>query len=99
MSLNSEKSIFNNPGLIGATTAIITSVPITAYLGAVFGTTYNMRVAIYGGFLLWIIIGAISIVYITRSSKKTITLPGFFLWFISTWLWPIPVLTWILKKK
>lgn len=99
MSFNHRNSIFFNPGLVGATLAVIVSVPVTAYLGSLFGNTYNMRVAIYGGLLLWVILGAVSIVYITRKSSKPLTASSLVLWFISTWLWPIPVLTWYLKKS
>ena len=49
-----KKSSISLSGLFGACIAVATSVPITAYLGASFGDTYNMRVAIYGGLLLWV---------------------------------------------
>ena len=91
MSVSKKPSFFGS-ALAGACLAVIASVPLTAYLGAAFGDTYNARVAIYGGFLLWVLIGAVAVFMITRTSDKPLSAKGVLLWFVSTWLWPIPVL-------
>lgn len=86
-------------GLFGASIAVATSVPITAYLGASFGDTYNMRVAIYGGLLLWVVTGAVAVFLMTCRAESKFSACHILLWFISTWLWPIPLLMWKLRAK
>lgn len=94
-----KKSSISLSGLFGASIAVATSVPITAYLGASFGDTYNMRVAIYGGLLLWVVTGAVAVFLMTCRAESKFTAGHILLWFISTWLWPIPLLMWKLRAK
>lgn len=91
----------NNFGssLLGACLAIIVSVPLTAWLGSQFADTYNTRVAIYGGLLLWVIVGAVSIFQVTKNSNSPFSTRQTLLWFISTWLWPIPLLMWFFSQN
>lgn len=99
MSLPNKNQRLIGASIIGACLAVISSIPLTAYLGSLFGDTYNMRVAIYGGLLLWVVVGAISIFCITyKNPNQQLSLRHILLWFVSTWLWPIPVLMSKLKK-
>lgn len=92
MSLHQKKSFFGAP-LAGVCLAIVVSVPLSACLASFCGDTYNMRVTVYGGLLLWIVIGAVSVFFLSQNSQRcALNFRWFFLWFISTWLWPIPVL-------
>lgn len=98
MSLKKDQNEFFGAQLAGASLAVVASVPLAAWLGSCFGDTYNSRVAIYGGLLLWAIIGAVSIYFITRNGAARFSAVRLLLWFVSTWLWPIPVAMWWLKK-
>ena len=69
-----KKSSISLSGLFGACIAVATSVPITAYLGASFGDTYNMRVAIYGGLLLWVVTGAVAMFYFALAAAMRLAL-------------------------
>ena len=91
MSLSNKNNRLFGGELAGSCLAVIASVPLTAWLGRLFGTTYDMRVAIYGGLLLWVVVGAVSIFLITLGKIG--------LWFVSTWLWPIPLAMHCLKNK
>ena len=99
MSLSNKNNRLFGGELAGSCLAVIASVPLTAWLGRLFGTTYDMRVAIYGGLLLWVVVGAVSIFLITRGSAVRLTLGKIGLWFVSTWLWPIPLAMHCLKNK
>ena len=98
MSLKRVPNEFFGAPLAGASLAVIVSVPLTAWLGSCFGDTYNTRVAIYGGLLLWAIVGAVSTYLVTRKSLAKFSFRNFLLCFASAWLWPIPVIMWRLKK-
>lgn len=100
MSLNQNKQPLIGPALIGACLAVVVSVPTAAYLGSLFGNSYNMRALIYCGLLLWSIIGAIVIFMITRrAEQKNISLGFILLWFISAWLWPLLAITNVVKRN
>lgn len=90
MSLkNSEPSFFGN-ALIGACCAVGTSVPVSAYLAAFIGDSYQVRVIVYGLILLWVISGAITIFFKTyRAETRGISIRFIVLWFFSVWLWPL----------
>ncbi len=90
MSLkNTEPSFFGN-ALIGACCAIGTSVPVSAYLAAFIGDSYQVRVIVYGLILLWVISGAITIFFKTyRAETRGISIRFIVLWFFSVWLWPL----------
>lgn len=98
MSLQNKSSSWNS-ALLGASLAVIASVPLTAWLGSLFGNTYNMRVAIYGGLLLWVLVGTGVIVFVTWGKSTAFSFKLLTLWFVSTWLWPIPLVAWWLKQK
>lgn len=97
---NKKQQQFFGPSLVGACLAVIASVPVTAYLASLFGSTYNLRAGIYCGMLLWIVVGAVSVFLLTQKSETQTLSPRFILlWFLSTWLWPIPVLMGMLRKS
>lgn len=76
--------------LLGIALCFAVSVPLTAYIGSIFGDTYNLRVLIYAGQLLWLVAGSASILYATRGASERRASIGFLiLCFVSIWLWPI----------
>ena len=95
--MSENKTFFGN-ALIGACLAILTSVPVSAYIAGFIGDDYQTRVLIYGGFLLWVISGAICIFFRTyKGEKNSLSLRFVILWFFSVWLWPI--LLWVTKDR
>ncbi len=85
--------------LLGIALAVGISVPITAYVGSLFGDTYNQRVMIYGGQLLWLVAGSFCVAFITRGAVERPANFGFLLLcFISVWLWPLVLLMWLAKR-
>lgn len=90
MSFKSNTPNFMGNALIGACCAIISSVPLSAYIASFVGDSYNTRVIVYGLILLWVIAGAIAIFFKTyKNESQKISLRFIFLWFLSVWLWPI----------
>lgn len=86
--------------MLGACLAVVTSVPAAAFLAAALGSTYNTRVIIYGGLLLWAVIGAISIFILTKEARdRPMSLGQILLWFVSAWLWPLLVAAHIFSKR
>lgn len=86
--------------LLGIAVSVGLSVPLTAYLGSLFGDTYNERVMIYGGQLLWLIAGSFCIFYVTRNARERPATLGFLaLCFLSIWLWPIVLAMHELQKR
>lgn len=101
MSLNQSNKPFVGPALVGACLAVVTSVPVAAFLGSAAGDTYQMRALIYCGLLLWSVVGAVSIFCITyRSEKRQSLSAGYILlWFASAWLWPLLVVTHLIRSR
>ena len=90
MSLNDHSPTFLGNALIGACCAILISVPLSAYLASFLGDTYLVRVWVYGGFLMWVIAGAITIFFRTyKGEKNQLSIRFIVLWFFSIWLWPL----------
>ena len=81
------------PALVGICLGMILSIPIAALLARYFGDTYHIRVWIYGGILLWCILG--SIVVFTKTYKleqQTLSFQRIIKWCIVMWLWPLLLL-------
>ncbi len=100
MSLKQNKKTLIGPALVGSCLAVVISVPVAAYLGSIFGDSYNMRALIYCGLLFWAVAGAIVIYLITRQAEEKNMSSGYILlWFVSAWLWPLLAVTWYIKKS
>lgn len=86
--------------LLGACLAVITSVPAAAFLAAACADTYQVRALVYLGLLLWAVVGAIAIFCVTRhAADKPFTLRHCVIWFVSAWLWPVLIATWLMQRK
>ena len=93
MSLPNKKNTLFGAALLGACLPAVASVPAAAFLASVMGDDYDTRVLIYGGLLLWSVVGAISIFILTKDAEgKPMTLGQTVLWFVSAWLWPLLVI-------
>lgn len=95
MSLKRKENRIFGPALVGALLAVAVSVPLAAILGSQFGDTYEKRAAAYLGLLGWVVFGAVSVFLATwKNQPKALSVHLICLWFISTWVWPIPLYMW-----
>jgi len=97
MSLNNPQPAISVP-LAGACICVMASLPFCGLAAVLFGETYSARLYIYCGSLLWAVLGAILVFWMTRKSEQVLGLRWFFLWFVSVWLWPIPFLMHCLRR-
>jgi hypothetical protein len=79
--------------LAGVSLAVLLSVPLAAlvarWLGDAFGNTYALRAGIYGGLLLYVIVGAVVLfAKVARHETRSLSVPRLGLWLASLWLWP-----------
>lgn len=96
MSLKNNKNEAEK--LLGSVLAVLFAVPISAYLGSMFGDTYNARVTVYLCILSWTILGSVVLFILTRKSK-TASAKSIFLWIISVWVWPLPLIGYLIRRK
>lgn len=95
-----KRKPFFGPTLIGACTGMILCIPLAAYTAAALGNDYNMRAIIYCSFLLWCIVGAVTLFMKTwQSEHQRISLPRCLLWSVSLWVWPLLLLPSLFKKR
>ena len=79
--------------LAGVGVALLLSVPLSALagrvIGDVLGDSYGLRVAIYGGLLVYVLVGAVVLfVRVAQHEKKPLSLTRLVVWTLSLWLWP-----------
>ncbi len=84
--------------LIGLTLALFLSVLIAAYAGSwiadLFADSYGLRVAVYSGLLLYVVIGAVVLfMRVARHETRPLTTRRLALWLASLWLWPALLLS------
>ena len=96
MSLKNNKNEAEK--LLGSVLAVLFAVPISAYLGSMFGDTYNARVTVYLCILSWTILGSV-VLFILTSKSKTASAKSIFLWLISVWVWPLPRIGYLIRRK
>ena len=96
MSLKNNKN--ESEKLLGSVLAVLFAVPISAYLGSMFGDTYNARVTVYLCILSWTILGSV-VLFILTSKSKTASAKSIFLWIISVWVWPLPLIGYLIRRK
>lgn len=80
--------------LAGVGLALIASVLLAAFagrwLGDLFGDSYGLRVAIYGGLLLYVVAGAgVLFAKLARHETRPLSPRRALLWLASLWLWPL----------
>jgi hypothetical protein len=80
--------------LAGVGLALLLSVFAAAFagsaLGDLFGGGYGTRVAIYGGLLLYVVVGAgVLFVKVAQHDTAALTFARVAKWFASLWLWPL----------
>ena len=96
MSLKNNKNEAEK--LLGSVLAVLFAVPLSDYLGSMFGYTYNDRVTVYLCILSWTILGSV-VLFILTSKSKTASAKSIFLWIISVWVWPLPLIGYLIRRK
>jgi MFS family permease len=79
--------------LVGMALALLASVLLAALLGRVLGDliadSYGLRVALYAGLLVYVIVGAgLLFVRVAQHETRPLGLGRLLLWLASLWLWP-----------
>jgi hypothetical protein len=80
--------------LTGVALALLLSVPAAALagraLGDLLGGGYGMRVAIYGGLLVYLVAGAaVLVARVAPHEKQPLTAARVVRWLATIWLWPV----------
>ncbi len=83
--------------LLGVSLALLASVPVAAlfgrWAGDLFGDTYVLRAGVYGGLLLYLVVGAVVLfAKVARHETRPVSVPRLLRWFASLWLWPLLLL-------
>lgn len=94
MSLNNDPLWKLRHALAGVGLALLLSVFVSAlagrWLGDLFADSYALRVSIYGGLLLYAVVGAVVLfVKVAVHETKVLSLRRLGLWTFSLWLWPL----------
>ncbi|MBP6766025.1 MAG: hypothetical protein KA141_13555 [Rubrivivax sp.] len=79
--------------LVGVGVALLLSVGLAAlagrWVGDLVGGGYGTRVAVYGGLLLYVVVGAgVLFAKVARHETRPLTPQRVGLWLASLWLWP-----------
>ena len=79
--------------LTGVGLALLLSVFAAAFAGAALGDLiggdYGTRVAVYGGLLLYVVVGAVVLfIKVAQHETRPVSFSRIATWFASLWLWP-----------
>lgn len=79
--------------LAGVALALLISVLVAAVAARVLGDlvadSYGLRVAIYSGFVLYVVVGAVVLfTKVARHETRPLSIGRLGLWLASLWLWP-----------
>lgn len=80
--------------LAGVGLALLLSVLAAAFAGSaladLFGGGYGLRVALYGGLLLYVLAGAVVLfVQLAQHETTPLSFARVATWFVSLWAWPV----------
>jgi len=83
--------------IAGVAVALLLSVLVAALLGRLlgdaFGDSYALRAGIYGGLLLYVVVGAaVLFTRVAVHEKRPLSGGRVLLWLASLWLWPLLLL-------
>lgn len=83
--------------LAGMALALLASVLLAAVLGRVVGDliadSYGLRVALYSGLLVYVIVGAVLLfLRVAQHETRPLSAGRVLLWLASLWLWPVLLL-------
>jgi MFS family permease len=83
--------------LIGMALALMASVLIAALAGSfiadLFADSYGLRVAVYSGLLVYVIVGAVLLFKrVAQHETRPVSAQRLALWLASLWLWPVLLL-------
>jgi putative Ca2+/H+ antiporter (TMEM165/GDT1 family) len=83
--------------LLGMALALLASVFIAALAGRwiadLFADSYGLRVAVYSGLLVYVIVGAVLLFKrVAQHETRPVSAQRLALWLASLWLWPVLLL-------
>lgn len=81
----------------GVALALLLSIPMAAGIGRVVGDlftdSYGLRVALYSGQLMYLVVGAgVLFAKVARHETRPLSFGRLGLWLASLWLWPLLLL-------
>lgn len=81
----------------GVALALLLSIPMAAGIGRVvgdlFADSYGLRVALYSGQLMYLVVGAgVLFAKVARHETRPLSIGRLGLWLASLWLWPLLLL-------
>lgn len=84
--------------LISASLSVLLSLVVAAFVGSSVGDDYETRAFVYVSLLLWSVVGACVLLYLTRNAESRFSWGKLLLWTVSCWLWPLMVAAACLRK-
>ena len=78
------------PPLASVLLAVVLSILVAAMMAGQIEGEYQTRALIYGGFVLWVLLGAgVVFVLVHRGETARVSVSRILLWAASIWLWPL----------
>ena len=76
--------------LASAILAVVLSVLVAAMLAGQIEGEYQTRALVYGGFVMWVLVGAVVVFVLAhRGEAGRLSIVRVLLWAASIWLWPL----------
>jgi hypothetical protein len=74
----------------GVVLAVVLSVLLAAWVAGQIGDDYASRVWLYGGAVVWVLVGAVTMFMLAhRGETQPLSLRRVLLWTLTIWLWPV----------
>ncbi len=78
------------PPLASVLLAVVMSILVAAMMAGQIEGPYQTRALVYGGFVLWVLLGAVVVFVLAhRGEAGRLSMVRVLLWVASIWLWPI----------
>ena len=78
------------PPLASVLLAVVLSILIAAIMAGQIEGEYQTRALVYGGFVLWVLLGAVVVFVLAhRGEAGRVSISRILLWAASIWLWPL----------
>ena len=76
--------------LAGVVLAVVLSILVSATVAGHIGVDYNTRATLYSVAVVWVVVGAVVMFWLTRGAESgALSVGRVLLWTVSIWLWPV----------